>query len=167
MGDSHRIRAEPLSAEAWVPFGWLPLEDTDPEDGKRTLTFEWGDPHVNVIAHAPEEIVHEGDTYRCDALYRHLTHTQVLEVLNCDAVVAVAPAGTDLATPEGRAEIRAFRLHPGDAFVLNQGTWHWGPFPLGSEPVRLFNMQGRRYAEDNDRADLASAGNSVDVVVAG
>ncbi len=49
----------------------------------------------------------------------------------------------------------AFRVAPLDAFVLARGTWHWGPFPLGAEPVRLLNVQGRRYAEDNEYADLA------------
>jgi hypothetical protein len=47
---------------------------------------------------------------------------------------------------------------------LARGTWHWGPFPLGDEPVRLLNVQGRRYAEDNDSVDIAAID---DVVVAG
>jgi hypothetical protein len=39
--------------------------------------------------------------------------------------------------------------------VLHEGTWHWGPFPVGPEPVQLLNVQGRRYADDNDSVDLA------------
>ena len=53
--------------------------------------------------------------------------------------------------------IRAFLVHPQDVFVLNQGTWHWGPFPLTTEPVRLLNVQGLRYAEDNDCVMLTEA----------
>ena len=48
--------------------------------------------------------------------------------------------------------------------VLHRATWHWGPFPLGDEPVRLLNVQGLRYAEDNDSVDIAAV---EDVVVAG
>jgi hypothetical protein len=49
--------------------------------------------------------------------------------------------------------------------VLFQGTWHWGPFPLGSESVQLLNVQGVRYAEDNASVDLESrTGAAVEVV---
>ena len=39
--------------------------------------------------------------------------------------------------------------------MLFRSTWHWGPFPTGDEPVRLLNVQGRGYADDNEYADLA------------
>ena len=57
--------------------------------------------------------------------------------------------------------MRAFRLRPLDAFVLHRGTWHWGPFPLGGDPVQLLNVQGRRYAEDNASVDLPARTGSV------
>ena len=162
-----QVHAEPLSAEAWAPFGWLPVADTDPADGAYTLAFEWSDPHLNVIAHAPDEVERtEGGTL-CTRLYRHDTHTQALRVLDVDAVLAVAPADADLTDPSQVDRIRAFRLTEGDTFVLHRGTWHWGPYPLGSEPVRLLNVQGRRYAEDNAHVDLASRGVAVEVVVRG
>jgi hypothetical protein len=49
--------------------------------------------------------------------------------------------------------------------VLHKGTWHWGPFPVAADAVRLFNVQGLRYAEDNACVDLASRGLEVDVVL--
>ena len=51
-------RAEPLTAEAWRAFGWLPVADTDPADGMHTLEFSWADPHLNVIGHTPDEVEH-------------------------------------------------------------------------------------------------------------
>ena len=30
--------AEPLTADAFAPFGWIPVADTDPTDGVHTLT---------------------------------------------------------------------------------------------------------------------------------
>jgi ureidoglycolate hydrolase len=158
--------AEPLTAAAWTPFGWLPVDDTDPADGTRTLRFEWADPHLNVIGHTTDEIAHTERGLVCATMYRHDTHTQALMPLNCDAVVAVAPAAIDFSNAGDTETIRAFILHPLDVLVLDQGTWHWGPFPLGDEPVRLLNVQGLRYAEDNASVDLpAVAGAAVEVVV--
>ena len=49
---------------------------------------------------------------------------------------------------------------------IGRATWHWGPFPVGGhDEVRLFNMQGLHYADDNEMADLAAAGMAVDVIV--
>lgn len=146
---------QPLTAAAFAPLGWIPVADIDPRDGAHTLHFEWADPHLNVISHAASEIDHtERGEPLCTVLYRHATHTQALLVLNVDAVVACAPADVTFSDPSDLDAIVAFRLHPLDTFVLHRGTWHWGPFPLGSEPVQLLNVQGRRYAEDNDSVDL-------------
>ena len=155
---TRRLVAGPVEAEAWAPFGWVPVADTDPADGSGRLEYEWGDPHVNVISHAPDEIDRDGDGLVCDRLYRHDTHTQVLLALNGPSVLAVAPADVDVSTQAGLNTVRAFRLEKLDAVVLHRGTWHWGPFPLGDEPVLLFNVQGLGYARDNASADLTSHG---------
>jgi|SRR5579872_844983 len=158
------VVAQQLAADAWAPFGWIPVADTDAADGAQRLEFEWQDAHVNVISHAPDEVERAGDGLRCDRLYRHLTHTQVLMALNGPSVIAVAPPGSDLTAPGGTDAVRAFRLEPFESLVLHRGTWHWGPFPLGSEPVRLFNVQGFGYARDNESVDLKGAGVELTVV---
>ena len=162
---SESVTAVELSEDAWAPFGWLPVADTDPRDGRHRLEFAWDDVHVNVISHSRDEVVATAGGLRCDVMFRHDTHTQCLMVLNCDAVVAVAPAGADFSGPARAGQVRAFLLHPMQSLVLHRGTWHWGPFPLGDEPVRLFNVQGLRYAEDNASVDLAGRGLSLDVRV--
>ena len=68
-----------------------------------------------------------------------------------------------MTSPADAGAIRAFLLEPLSSVVLHRGTWHWGPFPVDAESVTLFNVQGRRYVEDNDRADLAALGAPVDV----
>ena len=159
------VVAEPLSEDAWAPFGWLPLADTDPQDGVQTMTFEWDDAHVNLIGHLRTEVPETVDGLRCEMLYRHDTHTQSLMPLNVPAVIAVAPANVEF-TREGDAEsVRAFRIEPLEPLVLHRGTWHWGPFPILGDEVRLFNVQGLRYAEDNRCVDLAAKGLSFDVVI--
>jgi ureidoglycolate hydrolase len=159
------IEPEALEESAWEPFGWLPVADTDPRDGRRRLEFIWDDVHVNIIGHRRDEVPEAPDRLRCDMLYRHDTHTQTIMPLDHDAVIAVAPAGVDFSRPEDAAAIRVFLLHPQDNFVLNRGTWHWGPFPTHAEVVSLFNVQGLRYAEDNTMVDLEAKGLSVDVLV--
>ncbi len=144
------LAARPLIAEAWKPYGWLPVSDTDPADGLHTLHFEWNDPHVNLIHHSADEVAREGDSLICDRLFRHRTHTQALMVLDVDAMMVVAPPGATFSDAEGLRQLEAFTIRPPDAFVLHEGTWHWGPFPIADSRVNLFNVQGLRYAEDNE-----------------
>jgi ureidoglycolate hydrolase len=155
------LEASPLTPAAWEPFGWVPAEDTDPADRTHTYEFLWGDVHVNVISHALEEVEHTDRGAVCAVMYRHDTHTQTLMPLNVDSVVAVAPAGVDFSEPAHLDTVRAFRLRPLDRFALHRGTWHWGPFPVGTEPVQMFNVQGKRYAEDNASVDLAERAGTV------
>lgn len=154
----HVIRAQPLTRAAFEPFGWLPVADTDPRDGERRLEFEWGDPHLNLISHGPEEVRRNGRGLLCEAMFRHATHTQALLVLDVDAVMAVAPAGTEFEMPVDVEHVRAFYLRPLDSLVLTRGTWHWGPFPVGGRAVNLYNVQGKFYERDNDSVDLSRWG---------
>jgi ureidoglycolate hydrolase len=151
---SRRIAPRALSADAWEPFGWLPVNDTDPLDGMQTLSFEWSDPHVNAISHARSEVPAVPGGLRCERMFRHLTHTQVLMALDNACVIAVAAPGSVLDRIEEAKMVTAFVLEPLQAIVLHRGTWHWGPFPTAAAEVRLFNVQGRRYSEDNQSFDL-------------
>lgn len=159
------LEPEPLSHDAFAAFGWLPVDDTDPRDTTYTYVFEWGDTHVNVITHAADEVEHSDRGAVCAGMYRHDSHTQTLMPLNVDSVVAVAPAAVDFSGPADLDTVRAFRLRPLDCFALARGTWHWGPFPTGTDPVRMFNVQGKRYAEDNAFVDLAERAGAVFEVV--
>jgi hypothetical protein len=166
MGATTRtVTPIPLDAASWEPFGWLPVPDTDVDDGLHRLEFARGDVHVNRIAHTLDEVPAVTGGLGCRELYRHLTHTQVLMPLDTEAVIAVAPRGVAMDAPADADAVVAFLLQPLQALVLHRGTWHWGPFPVGSRSVELFNVQGLRYREDNDRADLALLGAPVDVLV--
>ena len=162
----HRVSPQPLTPEAWAPFGWLPVADTDPSDGAHRLAFAWDDAHVNVIGHRRDEVPSIPGGLRCEVLFRHATHTQVVMPLDHDAFIVVAPAGTDPCEADGSEGVVAFALPVQAAVVLHQGTWHWGPYPVAADSVRLFNVQGLRYAEDNESVDLAAGGRPVDVLLA-
>jgi ureidoglycolate hydrolase len=157
------IVAKPVNREAWTPFGWLPVADTDPLDTSEVLEFAWDDVHVNRISHRRDEVARTGTGLVCELMFRHLSHTQVLMPLDVRAVVVVAPPWLAMTSPGEASEARAFLLEPLQCIVLHRGTWHWGPFPVEADSVELFNIQGRRYLEDNDCADLAALGASLEV----
>jgi ureidoglycolate hydrolase len=160
------VDAGALDAPAWAPFGWLPVPDTDPADGSGRLAFEWSDAHVNVISHTAAEPARSASgTLVCDRLYRHATHTQVLLALDGPSVIVVAAAGVGFEEAGDLDALRAFVLEPLDSLVLHRGTWHWGPFPLGDEPVHLFNVQGFGYRDDNDCVELGATLGGVEVRV--
>jgi ureidoglycolate hydrolase len=143
------------------------VADTDPLDGSEVLEFAWDDVHVNRISHRRDEVPQTGTGLRCEMMFRHLSHTQVLMPLDARALVVVAPPGVALTSPAEVAEARAFVLEPLQSVVLYRGTWHWGPFPVVADSVKLFNVQGRRYLEDNDCADLAAIGACLEVHLGG
>ena len=151
-----RVEAQPLTADAWAPFGWLPVADTDPADGAHTLRFEWADPHLNVIAHTYDEVEHTDARrgVRGDVPARHA---------HAGAHAAQrrrrrgGRPGTRSTSPTRRTSTHVARLpaHPQDTLVLAPGHLALGPVPARPEPVQLLNVQGLRYAEDNDSVDLA------------
>jgi ureidoglycolate hydrolase len=164
--DSLILTPHELTASAWAPFGWLPRADTDPRDGDDTLHFEWADAHLNTIEHTSDEVERAVDGLRCAVMFRHDSHTQVLTPLDTRSVLAVAPASVDFSVPADAGAIRAFVVEPGETLVLHRGTWHWGPFPVHpATSVRLLNVQGRRYAEDNASVDVTGRTGRVVVVV--
>jgi ureidoglycolate hydrolase len=163
FGFARTIEAEKFDAARWEPYGWVPLPDNDPRDGRSTLFFEWSDAHLNLIGHDAAEVPHTAAGLGCEMLFRHRTHTQALMVLNCPAVVVVAAPDATFGSPQDAARLHAFALRPLDAFVLHRGTWHWGPFPIESPRVDMLNVQGLRYAEDNDCCRLSEVGASVEV----
>lgn len=154
MAETITIDAERFTPESWSEFGWVPVPDDDPDDGMHTLEFAWDDAHLNYIVHTLQEVKRDGDDFVVNRLYHHDTHTQALMPLNCPALIAVAPAIVDFSTAWHADRVRAFLLDPLDCLVLRRGTWHYGPFPLGAEPVRLLNLQSRRYEDDSAYVDL-------------
>ncbi|MHB1711296.1 MAG: hypothetical protein ACYCV7_07820 [Acidimicrobiales bacterium] len=164
------IRPGPMTPVRWAPYGWLPVPDTDPSDGTGRLAFDWDDAHVNLISHRRDEVPEVPGGLRCERLFRHTCHTQVLMSLDAAAVIVVAPAGSDPTAPGGVGDgghpgLAAFALDPLTPVVLHRGTWHWGPYPESAESVQLLNVQGLRYREDNECADLGREGRSVDVLL--
>jgi ureidoglycolate hydrolase len=63
--------------------------------------------------------------------------------------MVVAPSSVDFSSVEDLDTVRAFVLRPLEICNLSIGTWHWGPFPVAPGRVRLLNVQGKGFANDN------------------
>ena len=148
------LKPEPATPESFAPYGVIPPFEGD---GNPTadLVFTRDDGWVNFIGHTLAEIEVRDFRLRCELLNRHDTHTQTLMPMTGDALVVVAPAAVDFSEPEHFETVKAFALPQYACVHLHRGTWHWGPYPLDAPSVRIFNVQGRGYADDNGIAWLA------------
>ncbi len=149
------LNLQPLTPEAWARFGTLPSDERDENAYRRSdLEFLWNDGQVNFIAHDNNEVTLSEGRVRCELLNRHDTHTQTLMPMTSDAYIVVAPASVDFTSSDHFLEVAAFRVPQHVPVHLNRGTWHWGPYPLGADSLRIFNIQGRGYVNDNEIAWL-------------
>jgi ureidoglycolate hydrolase len=155
MGDLRVIPLEPkpLTRDGFAPFGVLPPDEGD--EPTADLEFRLNDGWVNYIGHTLGEIEVVDGELRCDVLNRHDTHTQTLMPVSGDSVVVVAPAAVPLTTAADLETVRAFVVRRYECVHLHRGTWHWGPYPVGADMVRVFNIQGRGYPNDNGVAAIA------------
>jgi ureidoglycolate hydrolase len=150
-----RLKLETATHESFAPFGALPADEGSEHDTAR-LEFLLDDGGLNFISHTNDEIPFADDGAACcELLNRHDTHTQTLVPYDTDAYAVVAPAGVDFSQPEHFGTVRAFLLPRYAVVHLSRGTWHWGPYPLAAESVRILNVQGRGYPDDNGIAWLA------------
>ena len=154
MVETRTLQLLEVTPEAWAPFGHIPSDEGTEHDAA-DLEFLLDDGHVNFIGHDNSEIAFTSrGGALCELLNRHDTHTQTLMAVDVEAYVVVAPADVDFSAPEHFDTVRAFRLPTLAAVHLTRGTWHWGPYPRAADKVRLFNIQGRGYANDNGIAWL-------------
>lgn len=118
-----RLPIEPMTAEAFAPFGEVIESRERPAAGRRFFPIDFrieGRTTVDVIWQPIE-----GRRFRL--LERHFKVTQAfLPLEGAPAVVAVAPP-TDPADPDAvprPEEVRAFLIDPGKGYCYRTGTWH-------------------------------------------
>jgi len=147
------LTPEPATREAFAPYGVLPPFEGD---GNPTadLVFTRDDGWVNFIGHTLDEIEVRDGQLRCALLNRHDTHTQTLMPMSGDALVVVAPPDVDFSQAEHFSTVKAFALPQYTCVHLHRGTWHWGPYPVGANDVRVFNIQARGWPTDNGVVEL-------------
>jgi ureidoglycolate lyase len=140
--DSFEVQAEPLTAEAFAPFGQVIAQ------GDMVMELRDGEAfHLNVLSYDRQPL-------ECDHLNRHHKATQALVALaGRPTLVVVAPAEHDFSSRDHLSSVRAFVCDGTAGINLALGTWHWGPYPL-MDHVDLVNVQGKGFADDNEVAHL-------------
>ena len=143
MVDVIPVRAEPLTAAAFSPFGQVLAREPDQAiigalDGEELS--------LNILTYQ-----HRG--LRVDHLNAHHRATQALFPLGRSALLVVAPPGTTFENRLGLDSVSAFVIDGTAGVNLDFGTWHWGPYPIHDE-VSIVNLQGRNFADDNEVAHL-------------
>jgi ureidoglycolate hydrolase len=150
-GTSRLIRAVPLTAKGFAPFGRIlaPLPGRKPDADEAVFSFTSAAlprdlPDYAMIAN----LVCKPREFSVRKLERHTDTPEMLAALDGDSLLCVAPSSADPATcgPEG---ITAFRINRGQAVLLGPGTWHWIPFPLLDKPS-LFLLMLRNETGEND-----------------
>jgi len=135
-----KIKAEPLTAEAYAPFGQIvdaskaPLHCSEGEYTARLMTLE----------PAPTRVKH---------INRHPEHIQLFIPLdNAPMLLVVAPAHVsgEAFDPES---VRAFVNDGSKAFTFGLNTWHIAPRGL-RDGAQVINVQGSKYQELTELIDF-------------
>jgi len=142
MVATHTVRAEPLTEEAFAPFGQVIAH------GDMVMELRDGEVfHLNVLHYDRKPL-------RCDHLNRHHKATQALVALaGKPTLLVVAAAAYDFSTTDHLQHVKAFVCDGTAGVNLALGTWHWGPYPI-HDYVDLVNVQGQGFADDNEIAYL-------------
>ena len=82
---------------------------------------------------------------KIDKMERHLSTSELLVQVSNDCVLYLAKPSESVPS---RKEIQPFRLNQGQAVVLDEGTWHWVPFPVDDECTTLVIFKDKTPDED-------------------
>ena len=147
-----QIKAEPLTADAYHPFGQVigmdkvQMKIVNDRFRMGTITMKC----------QPFRITH---------LNRHIKSTQALIPLGGRAcLVVVAPPTVDLDSPEDLTQVKAFINDGSYGVNIDLGTWHMALLPLGSE-MSMVNIQGEHAGEDTEERSFEEAFDTVIEVV--
>jgi len=154
MARVHAIRIEPLTAEAFAPFGAvIEVGERAPDyvgaSGTQGwhVAFESGRPLVSLL-----RTPYQGLRFR--TMERHFHVSQAFIPLGGEhAAVAVAPPSADSEAVPRLDAIRAFLLDGSQGYVLHKGTWHsLDRFPLRPPDTRFVML-----TDHETQTDLTAA----------
>jgi len=131
------LRITDLSVEALKGIGWMltPNPWVSPKPGE---DYAYSDTNSDIGLEAPCSsgvIECAPRPKRLNRMERHLHTREALVALGGEAIVCAAPPQESV--DGGLSGIMAFRVRPGQAFIMDRGAWHWIPFPVGESPARF------------------------------
>ncbi len=131
-----QIKAEPLTSEAFQPFGQVIGQDDI------SLALRNGEQFRMGIIHMPN------NGYRIKSLNYHRNSTQALVPLEGKAcLVVVAPPGLTFNEASDLKQVKAFLCDGSGGINIGLSTWHQALLPIGSE-MKMLNVQGVNSGED-------------------
>jgi ureidoglycolate hydrolase len=150
MARVHAIRIEPLTVEAFAPFGRIIDVGSRARLRRRERHRGWHVAFESGVRCVPATHAVSGLRFRP---WRGISVSQAFIPLAANARVAVAPPSAD---PDGVPRldaIRAFLLDGSKGYVLHQGTWHsLDRFPLHPPDARFVML-----TDHETQADLTAA----------
>ena len=139
-----RIKAEPLTSEAYKPFGQVIGLDAVHLELRQHETFRMGIIHM------------KNHGYRITHLNHHRNSTQALIPLDGKAcLVVVAPPAATFEQASDLRQVRAFLCDGSVGINIGLNTWHQALLPLGPE-MKMVNLQGVNSTEDTHTCDFQS-----------
>jgi ureidoglycolate lyase len=148
-----QIKAEPLTREAFSPFGQVVgLDDVKLElrDGEQ---FRMGIIHMR------------NRGYRIGNMNHHRNSTQALIPLaNQACLVVVAPPGAVFREPSDLKQVRAFLCDGSVGINIALHTWHQALLPIGSE-MKMVNIQGVNSEHDTHACNFQQDLNAIVEIV--
>jgi ureidoglycolate hydrolase len=139
------IKAEPLTAEAFAPFGKV-LDESHFVLASNEFPF-----FANVVTLLPST---------ADVTYvnRHHDHNQIFASLGGDRMVVIVADPRIAGEGFDPAQIRAFVSDGATAICFHVDTWHLAPRGVGDRTARALNVQATNnyvYTERIELADVA------------
>jgi ureidoglycolate hydrolase len=150
VSDVHHVKIEPLTDEAFAPFGQVvSAKDRPPDFQTESGTQGWA---VDFASGRPLIMLlktrYQGLQF--SKLERHFNVTQTfLPLGGSPAVVAVAPPSADRAVIPSPGDVRAFLVDGSQGYALARGTWHsLDRFPLYPPDTRWVILTDHETQED-------------------
>lgn len=137
-----RIKAEPLTSEAFRPFGQVVGQDEINLELHNGEAFRMGIIHMR------------NHGYQITSLNHHRNSTQALVPLDGKAcLVVVAPPGAQFQKATDLKQVKAFLCDGSVGINIGLNTWHQALLPIGSE-LKMVNVQGVNSTEDTYMCDF-------------
>ena len=137
-----QIKAEPLTPEAFRPFGQVVGRDEVKLDLREGEEFRMGIIHMR------------NRGYQIASMNHHRNSTQALIPLeNKACLVIVAPPGATFTEASDLKQVKAFLCDGSVGINIGLHTWHQALLPIGGE-MKMVNVQGVHSEHDTYNCDF-------------
>ena len=146
------IQAQPLTAEAFAPYGRVVKEDRQAlqmEEGKFTA-------RLMTVRRVPDRIDH---------INMHTDHSQMFVPLSGDRLVVIVAPPDVPAEPFDASKIAAFITDGKQTFIFHPGTWHIEPRALDKDSCQVINVQTDVFRSHTTLISFAEQGTEVHIEV--